>query len=75
MSDPEAGEPPQQDDGKPTAAPPAPANKDRLATALRENLRRRKAQRGARKATASAAAARAETDNNADPAAGSEPKK
>ena len=56
VSDPEAGEPPRTGDGAP-AAPAKTANKDRLAAALRENLRRRKAQRGARRATTAKAAA------------------
>lgn len=59
VSDPEAEEPPQKGDGATKAA-----NKERLATALRENLRRRRAQRGARKAT--------KADSMAAPAAGSD---
>ncbi len=53
VSDPEAGEPPREADRKTAATPEKNAAKDRLAAALRENLRRRKTQRRGRSAAVS----------------------
>ena len=66
VSDPEAEGPPRAGDGEPAAAPTKTVNKDRLATALRENLRRRKEQRGARRAAALESAARAKASDDAN---------
>lgn len=55
---PEAGEPPREENGRSVSASEKKAAKDRLAAALRENLRRRKAQRAGRGAAALRPAAR-----------------